>query len=315
MIAIIGILIALLLPAVQAAREAARRSQCTNNIKQISLGWLLHHDTHQHLPTGGWGWNWLGEPDRGFGTEQPGGWVYNILPYIEQAAVRDIGKGITNPTAKKAALTTMSQTTVPVFYCPSRRSAIPTAPKSTWKPYNANYAATVAKTDYASSCGEPLSVDTVQGPGPPTLAAGDAADFEWRDHRVPGSQFHDGVCYLRTTIRLAQIIDGTSNTYMVAEKNVMPDFYNGGSSNTDKGDNEVAYTGFNRDCHRSTRKDYPPLQDTPGYHYQYGFGSAHAAAFNAGLCDGSVRSLSYSIDKEMHRRLGVIADGLPVEIE
>jgi hypothetical protein len=100
---------------------------------------------------------------------------------------------------------------------------------------------------------------------------------------------------------------------MVAEKNVMPDFYNGGGDNVDKGDNEVAYTGFNRDCHRSTH--YLPLQDTPGLHWQYGFGSAHAGAFNAGLCDGSVRSMSYSIDEEMHRRLGIKADGLPVEIE
>ena len=72
-IAIIGLLIALLLPAVQAARESARRTQCINQIKQMSLGFQTHHDTFKHLPTGGWGWGWLGEADRGYDKLQPGG--------------------------------------------------------------------------------------------------------------------------------------------------------------------------------------------------------------------------------------------------
>ena len=82
-IAIIAMLVTLLLPAVQAAREAARRSQCVNNLKQLALGALNCESAHAALPSGGWGWDWVGDPDLGFGRNQPAGWVYNTLPFIE----------------------------------------------------------------------------------------------------------------------------------------------------------------------------------------------------------------------------------------
>ena len=93
-IAIIGILIALLLPAVQAAREAARAAKCSSQVKQLATACLTHADTHGHLPAGGWGWRWAGDPDRGFGQRQPGGWMYNILPFIELDAIHELGAGI-----------------------------------------------------------------------------------------------------------------------------------------------------------------------------------------------------------------------------
>jgi len=79
-VTIIGILMGLMLPAVQAARESARRTQCQNNLKQLGLAAQSHHVALRQFPTGGWGCLWVGDPDRGYGPKQPGGWVRAIAP-------------------------------------------------------------------------------------------------------------------------------------------------------------------------------------------------------------------------------------------
>ena len=86
-ITIIGVLVALLMPAIDSARESGRRAQCMNNIKQMSLGCLGHESKYNFLPTGGWGYMWCGDPDRGFNKRQPGGAVqYSPLHRSERPA-------------------------------------------------------------------------------------------------------------------------------------------------------------------------------------------------------------------------------------
>src|SRR5688500_4486520 len=94
-IAIIGALLGFLLPAFQAARESARRTQCQNNLKQIGLAVLNYHDQHNTFPHGGWGHEWVGVPERGIGMSQPGGWIYSTLPNLGYLTLRDAGSGQT----------------------------------------------------------------------------------------------------------------------------------------------------------------------------------------------------------------------------
>src|SRR5262249_35818591 len=93
-IAIIAVLVGLLLPAVQRVREAANRTRCANNLKQMGLAALNHESTYKRFPGGGWGERWVGEPDRGTGNSQPGGWVYQLLSFVEQENLRSWGAGL-----------------------------------------------------------------------------------------------------------------------------------------------------------------------------------------------------------------------------
>ena len=122
-ITIIGILIALLLPAVQAAREAARMAQCRNNLKQLALGCLNHESTYKRLPTDGWGYGWTGDADLGTDRRQPGGWIFNVLPYVEQQPLHDMGAGLAQ-TQKYAAHLQRNATPLAMIICPTRRRAI-----------------------------------------------------------------------------------------------------------------------------------------------------------------------------------------------
>ncbi len=309
-IAIIGILIALLLPAVQAAREAARRTQCISHLKQVGLGYLNHHDTHRFFPTGGWGVRWVGDADRGADRQQPGGWIYNVLPFVEAGALHSLptdGAPDVIMPAQLDAAANMTATPVPILNCPSRRSAIP-YPDAGWLwAYNMGDLSSAARSDYAASAGSRKSAGMGSAGAPTRLDEWPDGDERWADPIAGG---FNGISYQRSEVRVAQITDGTSNTYMVGEKYMNPDFYQTG---TDLGDNESMYVGDDPDVLRSTHVTRPPRQDRPGVLAQANFGGPHAGGWNVVYCDGSVRPMGYEIDVTIHERLGARNDGLPVD--
>jgi prepilin-type N-terminal cleavage/methylation domain-containing protein/prepilin-type processing-associated H-X9-DG protein len=313
-ITIIGVLIALLLPAVQAAREAARQAECRNHLKQFALACLHHEEMHGFYPTGGWGWAWEGDPDLGCDVNQPGGGIFNVLPYLELQALHDIGAG-TTWNQKLLSRATLCSTPISTMNCPTRRRsvlypyyAVPANVKFNMIPP----APMLARGDYAFNAGSQNYSQVYTGP--PSLADGDSPSYAW-----PDVSNCTGISFQRSKIRVAQVTDGTSNTYLVGEKYLDPDYYADG---IDGADNSNLFTGFENDNYRDTyynasspAASMVPLQDTSGvtYHDPCPFGSAHAVGLNMAFCDGSVRTINYSIDALVHSYLGNRADGVPID--
>jgi prepilin-type N-terminal cleavage/methylation domain-containing protein/prepilin-type processing-associated H-X9-DG protein len=313
-ITIIGILIALLLPAVQAAREAARKMQCSNNLKQLALGCMNHEQANGFFPTGGWDYMWGGDPDRGFNRRQPGGWIYNVLPYLEMGPLHDLGKGM-SLAQKKIACAKIQQTPIAGLYCPSRRPAI-VYPNLYPNGYlNIAPVPTFARTDYAGNAGS-------QGPGwydkvfenmgsDPSKA--DAPGFVWPAAKDEEGDRMNGIFYVCSTVPTAWIKDGTSNTYLVGEKYENPDEYFTGAGG---GDDGAIYAGYDYGFERYgllKGANLPPLQDHSGYHEHHCFGSAHSGGLNMAMCDGSVRTIGYEIDPAIHACLSNREDGKIVD--
>src|SRR5437879_5612722 len=147
-IAIIAILIGLLVPAVQKVRDAAARTQCQNNLKQIGLAFHTHHQTHGYFPSGGWDWNTPPTYINGVpavGAKQQAGWGFQILPYVEGTAAWRGG----NATTDQARILIAIGTTNPVFFCPQRRA--PQTVQFSHPDYLGGITATRALCDYGGS--------------------------------------------------------------------------------------------------------------------------------------------------------------------
>ncbi|HVK13844.1 MAG TPA: DUF1559 domain-containing protein [Gemmataceae bacterium] len=304
-IAIIAILIGLLLPAVQKVREAANRLSCSNNLKQLGLGMHNCHDTNGHFPSSGWGWLWVGDPDRGQGEKQPGGWTFSVLPFIEQDNFYRLGAGQTD-AQKRVTNFTKVQQPIKTFYCPSRRQMRSYPNTNNYGYVNVNgIAPNFAKTDYAACGGSNSNSSEVFG-GPASFAEGDNPNW-WNTTgaaAVDSNRFN-GVSHVRSTVKITDILKGSSNQILLGEKYVMSDRY---TNSTDPGDNECAYTGMNNDVIRSTF--YQPVADSPANQAPssstFRFGSRHPTGFMVCLGDGSVRLIRYSIALAQFQPMGNI---------
>lgn len=324
--AVLAALLAILLPAVQAAREAARRTQCGMNLRQLALACLAHENARGFLPTGGWGGAWVGDPDRGFDVKQPGGWAFNILPHLEEARLRDLGAGQTDAAAKAEQVMLRLATPVSAFACPSRRAA------AAW-PLAASKAAlsvvavpttvsrrpaAVVRGDYAANMGSGDMANRYRSGGAPSsVVSGDLMiEAMWQTGYGPPT---DGLVFRRSRIRLRDITDGLSNTYLLGEKYVEPASIATGLSDDD---DQCLYSGHDRDVLRTGLE--PPSQDRATFDpvtisgvagsankfpLPIAFGGAHPGSCGMAVADGSVRPVAYAIDAAAHRAASSRKDG------
>jgi type II secretory pathway pseudopilin PulG len=284
-IAIIAVLIGLLLPAVQKIREAANRMSCSNNLKQIGLAIHNHNDTTGYIPSGGQHWSMsptYGQPIIGTApnpaapasgpmdvTEQRAGWMFQLLPYIEQDNIYRGGGEITiggqMVQARKAKIKT--------YACPSRRPATAHIQAQSWYIPISGFpdVGTHGQSDYAgcianNSSDNGVIVQTFQ---------------HNRGDNIPGDRRRD-------PIRLTDMADGLSQTLVAGDKKKFR-----GSNEGFRGDDNEGYSsGWDHDTVRRT--DLAPLPDD-GADGDGRFGGRHPQGFNALLGDGSVRFIRYSI--------------------
>jgi len=272
-IAIIAILIGLLLPAVQKVREAAARMKCQNNLKQMGLAIHGYHDAMGCMPPGGY------VP---WGAE--GSWPFRILPYIEQDNLARLNAGNVDPLRYKAG--------PPIYYCPTRRAAQPTGNQG--NRYLMDYAAAT-----------PAQINNYNGWD--QFWYGDIWGMGWTSAAyngiiVRGGPDANGKGWVGGKVTIPQISDGTSSTLMVSEKRLDTRNYNSGDWHDDCGWGD----GWDPDVIRYTGQATGPnpRRDQAGGIAGYEMGSAHSSGINGLMGDGSVRTISYSIDPTTFNALG-----------
>jgi prepilin-type N-terminal cleavage/methylation domain-containing protein len=280
-IAIIGTLVGLLLPAVQAAREAANRSACSNNLKQVGLAFQLHHDAKKRFPYAG-----SDGPNQSCcnATVRTGWtWMWQILPYIEQSNLANLPEDTTNNAV-------VARTPISTFYCPSRRVA---------RAYGGT--TLTARSDYAVNGGRAFANNGDEGPAP-------------RQWTAPGTSLPI-TTPPRSPRLLKDFTDGLTNTVLVGEKQLHASVQ--GSAG---GDNEAwNNSGWDQDHARFGNVLPQPDSKHPDARsstfWSERFGGQHPSLVLLVYTDGSVRPLSYEIDAATWLNLTLISDGNVVTVE
>ena len=269
-IAIIAVLIALLLPAVQQAREAARRTQCRNNMHQIVLALHNYHDTHGILPSGA--------VNKQYSTSicisdsragQSSTWQVMILPFIDEQALYN-AYNFDHWCWDAANKNTVSKAMLQQYACPSN-----TTP--------ALISNTTASTDYAG-CGGSTSVGYYA--------------VWYTDNMLASEAGRRGILYRGSRVRIRDIRDGVSNTFLFGERANMSNMLDDQPSNY--GWAQAYYAG--NSVIRSTSPDSALNSRVPAYGYC--FRSMHEGGGFFAFADGQVRFISENIDSGTYAALG-----------
>jgi len=305
-IAIIGVLVALLLPAVQAAREAARRTSCANKIRQLAIAVHNFHDTMNKLPPGASAAVYP-NPMNGTATIRGTSWIVHTLPFFEQNSLYN--KYRFDLSYDDPINATVGDVVIPTLYCPSGPD-----PKRHKDP-NANVTSNVT-THYYGVMGPAGSTNpstiTLNGVTYSYTVGNAGTNAAWSADGMM-SQYQDqptGSVSTGRNIRLADVVDGTSNTLMLAERaRVLPpgqtnDYrswirgQNGGSGTTKNVTYPINSTFYNGSSNFN----------------DISFGSQHPGGCQFALGDASLKFITESIDLNIYKASASMGGGESVQM-
>lgn len=308
-IAIIGVMVGLLLPAVQAAREAARRMSCQNQLKQLSLALHNFHDTHNHFPAGAEAAVYPKPRPTPTSTATISGtsWIVYTLPYIEQQAVYELYDF--SVAFNAAANATIGNTVVPALYCPSGPDPMQyTDPNGGGVNGNptTHYLGVMGPAGLTNPTTSVLNGATYRYTvGDPT------SNGAWSAHGILSNfRVTAGSVSTNRYVRFSHIVDGTTNTLMLGERSLfLPGTLNdyrswirgnyGGTSackNVTYPINSTNYNGSNNFNHIS-------------------FASQHPGGALFAMGDASVQFVSESIDMAIYMAIASINEGAVASLD
>jgi prepilin-type processing-associated H-X9-DG protein len=299
-IAIIGTIIGLLLPAVQKVREAAARASCANNLKQLALAVQMYNDTCGRLPPGQIGpYQWVvpNQPYYGWGPSSYGwSWLSRVLPFIEQDNLFQAG-GIPNKTLAQSGV---AADRIALFLCPSDTAY--NAPPRTNTGNLEGFA--VGNTNYKAVSGANWGYDSSQNLWFPTL---------WKNPGTNGS--YDGLNHgdgamFRTDILVPQdlstISDGLSNTFLIGEDVPALDDWCSWPYST----HAYGTCAIPPNVVQPNGQPFNPLD----WYNNHSFRSRHPGGLQFALADGSVHFVTNAIDLNLYRALATIQGGEAVNV-